>query len=260
MSDLLGHYHFARAGLRSWVYRYPLALGSVLRQYPEKSAREAENVLCKGLDTALESLSSSVSSLSWRASAGTTLSSSSTSRNGGARPSVVLALGPYGATTAPGSEYSGLYPPPYGLGDVKSSPPHTNAYPLSPSPTAGSESCPESESEEALEQFHHDRLMIYASSAERWNQVRWVGFETIPLLREIRAIRKAMYKMEKKLDQAHAQNRSKDGQGPERTMKDFWICGTFPEGRFPQIVLDDKGGKERHATMREVVEAMILPV
>lgn len=161
--------------------RYPLSVESILREYPTKSTAEAEAILHTGLSI---------------------LPSSSTSNQ-------VLALGPYGATTKPGAEYSGLYPPPYGSGSV-----------LDPSPSNYLSSLDDEKAEEALYKFHLSRLKAYSRSSS-WKEVEWIGFETIPLLREVRAIKRAM--------------------GDFGDDKKYWIACTFPDGQCAESTGD--GGR-----------------
>jgi len=65
--------------------------------------------------------------------------------------------------------------------------------------------------------FHLERLEIYASDLEAWNSVDCIAFETIPLLREVRAIRRAMARV------------LRSGVSP----KPWWISFVFPDGKFP---------------------------
>lgn len=123
---------------------------------------------------------------------------------------VVLALGPLGATLKPGAEYSGLYPGPYGFGTVlDSSPSSSNIAPSAED---------DARAEEALYTFHRSRLEAYAQSP-LWDQVEWVGFETIPLVREVKAIRRAI-------------RDTRRGSGSRGPM--YWVACTFPDGKAPQ--------------------------
>jgi homocysteine S-methyltransferase len=163
-----------------------------LREYPQKTTTEAESILHTGLSI---------------------LPSSSTSKN-------VLALGPYGATTKPGAEYSGLYPPPYGSGSV-----------LDPSPSNYLNAQEDKEAEEALYKFHLSRIEAYAKS-DAWGEVEWIGFETIPLLREVKAIKRAM--------ESFASD------------KKYWIACTFPDGKSSQSTED--GGR---VEVEEIVRTLV---
>lgn len=167
--------------------RYPLSVNGIRREYPDQTVQDAEAVLYAGLDVALDAVSA-----------------------GPSTSKAVLALGPYGATTKPGAEYSGLYAPPFGFGTVLDSESTTYAEPES-----------SQKAEDALYKFHLSRIQSYAKS-DRWNSVEWVGFETIPLVREIRAIRRALSDL------------SMDGQKT-------WVACTFPDGQSPEFTAG--GGK-----------------
>ena len=80
---------------------------------------------------------------------------------------VGLSLGAYGACMSPSQEYTGNYEPP-GL-----------------QTTAG------------LQAWHKKRLDVFTKDQQTWNLVDLVAFETIPLVNEIHAVRKA-------ISQAHA--------------------------------------------------------
>ncbi|KAI2672692.1 hypothetical protein CBS147355_8019 [Penicillium roqueforti] len=76
--------------------------------------------------------------------------------------SVALSLGPYGACMVPGQEYSGAYDAAH-------------------------------DSEESLYLWHLDRLRMFAEAeGELVSRVRYVAFETLPRLDEIRAVRRAI--------------------------------------------------------------------
>lgn len=107
-----------------------------------------------------------------------------------------LSLGPFGAQCSPGQEYGGLYPPPFGI-----SSPSKLAY----SPLAGlaapldlfsviQSTNPE---EDHLTAFHLERLLQFSKS-EAFEKLSIIGFETVPVLEEVRAIRRAMGLFEKK--------------------------------------------------------------
>ncbi|KAH1496600.1 hypothetical protein LV164_003888 [Aspergillus fumigatus] len=75
---------------------------------------------------------------------------------------IALSLGPYGACMIPGQEYSGKY-------DA------------------------EHDSEETLFQWHLERLRLFLEADEKTaERVRYVAFETLPRLDEIRAVRRAI--------------------------------------------------------------------
>jgi homocysteine S-methyltransferase len=116
-------------------------------------------------------------------------------------------LGPYGATTKPGAEYSGLYPPPYGSGSV-----------LDFSPSNYLNPTDDKAAEQALYEFHRSRIEAYSRS-QAWESVEWIGYETIPLLREVKAIMRAMAVI-----------------GGD---KKYWIACTFPDGQCAQLASQD---------------------
>lgn len=134
-----------------------------------------------------------------------------------AQVEVALSLGPYGATLVPSCEFSGVYPPPFG-------PPESEAA-----------------AEDALACWHLQRLRVYARHADVWATINILAFETIPLLREIRAVRRAMHTL------LAAPNSPAAGKAPPVTpaggspaplpppRKAWWISCTFPapDGRFP---------------------------
>ncbi len=100
-------------------------------------------------------------------------------KNPGRSIKIALSLGPLGAMLQPPQEYSGNYPPPYGPA----------------LPTAGGEIQDEmmNNAEEALIQFHFERLDVFASDPATWAAIDIIAFETVPLAREALAIRKAMH-------------------------------------------------------------------
>lgn len=157
-------------------------------------------------------------------------------------PKVALSLGPYGATLSPGQEYAGLYPPPYGPAGFDADP-NLNSPPSNYAPPDADKG-----HEDALTAFHLDRLRVYASDADTWGKVAWLAFETIPVLRELRAIRRAVGTLRSEL---RAAGRIKDGE------KDtpFWIASAYPKGKIGQ--LDDKG---RPVELGAVVDALVGPL
>lgn len=116
--------------------------------------------------------------------------------------SVALSLGPFGSTLSPGQEYAGVYPPPYGPGPSGSGPSNAAAQ------------------EEALLAFHLQRLRAF-SATPAFATVRWLAFETVPNLAEVRAIRRAVgaWRSERRAGESNA------GAAPQ-----FWIASAFPKG------------------------------
>ncbi|KAK0475547.1 Homocysteine S-methyltransferase [Armillaria novae-zelandiae] len=75
---------------------------------------------------------------------------------------------------------------------------------------------------DALTFFHFERIEVFLSDPETWAQIDCLAFETIPLLREIRAIRKAMEMVEARIKQDGLES------------KPWWIEAVFPDGMFPE--------------------------
>ncbi|KAI5117859.1 hypothetical protein M0805_007702 [Coniferiporia weirii] len=140
--------------------------------------------------------------------------------NGSARKDVkiVLSLGPYGAILSPMQEFEGLYPPPYGPRGYTPDEMNTNAFAV-----------PSDEGEHAaiaaLEEFHLGRLLVFAgddSDGSVWSLIDAIAFETVPLARELFAIRRAMGSLA-----VHLAARN-------LPMKPWWLSTVWPNGRFPQ--------------------------
>ncbi|GJE93420.1 homocysteine S-methyltransferase [Phanerochaete sordida] len=122
---------------------------------------------------------------------------------------IALALGPYGATLH-ANEFDGLYPPPFGPGGS-----HNHFAPGEDALCA--------QSIQALESFHLDRLRVFAGDAQTWDALDWVAFETLPLAREVTAVRRAMRVL---LGELAARP---DACGRKR----WWISTVHPSGVFP---------------------------
>ncbi|KAL5631325.1 hypothetical protein ACGC1H_006997 [Rhizoctonia solani] len=132
-----------------------------------------------------------------------------TAPSGTPTPRIALSLGPFGATLSPAAEFSGIYPPPYG--------------PSQPVTFFAGKQAPEDElkAEDALFEFHLNRISMLASSMETWDTIDIIGFETVPLLREARAIRRAL--------SALAAN-------PYIRIPPWWISFNFPDGVLPEQI------------------------
>ncbi|CAL1705869.1 unnamed protein product [Somion occarium] len=139
---------------------------------------------------------------------------------------IALSLGPFGATLSPAQEFGGYYPPPYGPGGSKDK--GTNAL---------NDDVEEERAIEALKEFHLERLRVFKEDEEAWNAIDFIAFETVPLTREIRAIRRAVATLQ-----------SEDPMWS----KPYWISAVFPEGRFPEK--DDTG---QHVEIAKVVKALL---
>jgi homocysteine S-methyltransferase len=135
------------------------------------------------------------------------------------RPKVALSLGPFGASLSPAQEFDGFYPPPYGPKAYSTTERNCNHI-ISPDQ--------EELAVEALAKFHYERIMVFANHEPTWNEVDCIALETVPLQREVTAIRRAIGKL------------------PETKRKPWWISLVFPEGQFPGA--DAEGKKLQAAT------------
>lgn len=134
--------------------------------------------------------------------------------------SIALSIGPFGATLSPGQEYAGIYPPPYGPSPTSSSTSSSNA--ISDLETLES-------AIKALEEFHLDRLLAFSEDKSIWDKVDWIAFETIPVLYEYTAIRRAIKRL----------------SATGRAEKKFWISSAYPDGLHPQsLASGDHAGVE----------------
>ncbi|TFY82398.1 hypothetical protein EWM64_g1610 [Hericium alpestre] len=130
---------------------------------------------------------------------------------------IALSLGPYGATLQPTQEFDGIYPPPYGPQGFSQEGPNRNAF-------TEEEAQKEAIAIDALTDFHLQRLRVFANEVEIWSAIDCVAFETVPLRREMEAIKVAM----RLLDHEMAYR----PQGFD--WKPWWISAVFPSGRSPQ--------------------------
>ncbi|KAG9220358.1 hypothetical protein CCMSSC00406_0006623 [Pleurotus cornucopiae] len=140
---------------------------------------------------------------------------------------VALSIGPFGATPVPTQEFDGFYPPPYG----------PQAFPGEGLDGRNSflpgEQAKEEEATQALAEFHLQRLKVYISDPETWAMIDCLAFETVPVVREVAAIRRAIRGLQEEYG--------------ENAMKPWWICNVFPFGKLP----------ERHSSPREVIRAAL---
>ncbi|KAJ7090919.1 Homocysteine S-methyltransferase [Mycena belliarum] len=132
---------------------------------------------------------------------------------------IALSLGPFGAGLAPAQEFDGFYPPPFGPRAYTPDGGNCNAFPQDAAGRAA-----EAAATEALARFHFERLCVFADDAATWAAVDVIAFETVPLVREIRAIRTAVAALEAR----HAGAR-----------KPWWISCVFPGGHFPESALGE---------------------
>lgn len=176
------------------------------------------------------------------------------SRSSGDEAGVVLSLGPYGATLSPSQEYAGIYPPPYGPSlPTSSTEPPTNAFSQTSAGRADA-----IRAENALADWHLDRLRIYAAQEAAWRKVEWVGFETVPLLREVRAIRSAMGRLNDELGKKWGGGRTESEaheEGREWWRKKFWISSAYPDGHHPQHLSSDS--TSIHVSIDDVLKTLL---
>lgn len=185
---------------------------------------EAERILCSGVKL----VASCIASCSSRNEEHNTKS------EGGNKSKVVLSFGPYGSTLQPGQEYGGIYPPPFGPSTS------TNAFP----PDSNDE---EEAAIQALAYHHLDKLEAISHDEAAWREVEWIAFETIPVLHEVRGIRRAMAILRGKLSALYA-----DGDNIDLWWeKKFWITSPFPMGQHPQLLPDGS-----HASIPQVIHSL----
>ncbi|TDL21732.1 Homocysteine S-methyltransferase [Rickenella mellea] len=156
---------------------------------------------------------------------------------------VALALGPFGATLPPpAQEFDGFYPPPYGPMGYTSDRVNTNAF-----------SKDRSEDEDtaivALTQFHLERLRVFESDPKIWNLVDCIAFETVPLAREVKAIRKAIGALSSSVDSTHSPGTVSAVTG----LKSWWISTVWPDARHPQ---ESEPGSDR-LSVPDVINALV---
>ncbi|KAH8995252.1 Homocysteine S-methyltransferase [Lactarius hatsudake] len=135
---------------------------------------------------------------------------------------IALSLAAYGASLPLPHEFDGFYPPPYGPQAYvqHSALPNRNAF-------RADERAQEAQAEAALAAFHLERLRAYAADAQTWRSIDALAFETVPLTREVRAIRRAVAALE--------------DDGLER--KPWWVCAVYTGGEFPEQQQDASGGR-----------------
>ena len=134
--------------------------------------------------------------------------------------SVALSLGPFGSTVKPPQDFDGFYPPPFGpKGPSYERDNLGNTRLFSPDSDGVEED--EKRAIEALAGFHLWRLQAVASDPETWSSVDYVAFETVPHLRELRAIKVAMARFDAE---------SGGSFGGSSGLKGWWISLVFPDG------------------------------
>ncbi|KAL5485537.1 SAM4 [Sanghuangporus weigelae] len=123
--------------------------------------------------------------------------------------SIALSLGPYGSTLSPPQEYGGFYPPPYGPRAYTEDGENFNAF---------TDMNDERAATLALADFHYERLKVFADDGEDsvWPLIDLIAFETVPIQREIYAIRIAMDRLK-----SHLSSRG-------LAYKPWWISTVWP--------------------------------
>ncbi|KAG9039805.1 AdoMet-homocysteine methyltransferase [Tulasnella sp. JGI-2019a] len=146
-------------------------------------------------------------------------------------PALCLSLGPYGAILPGAQEHDGLYPPPFGpVGADAPKDLHTTAF-----ATSSEEECSQSvaaleeRAELSLADFHLRRLLAFAEDDETWDRIDCIAFESVPLVREARAIKRAVSQLEARLVGETVQH-------DQRRMKPWYISCNFhgPNGECTQ--------------------------
>ncbi|KAG6862271.1 hypothetical protein C0995_002202 [Termitomyces sp. Mi166 len=155
--------------------------------------------------------------------------------NSGEIVKIALSLGPFGATLSPPQEFAGYYTPPYGPMRSSETGNICNSFPTDD--TEGEE-----KSIEALARFHLERLLVFARDPETWRQIDIVAFETVPLVREAFAIRKAMLDL----------NDTLAVEGADYVQKPWWISFVLPGGKSPQ-----KNTEGQYKTVQDIVSTTL---
>ncbi|KAG6917818.1 hypothetical protein DXG01_000878 [Tephrocybe rancida] len=153
---------------------------------------------------------------------------------------IALSLGPFGATLSPPQEFDGYYPSPYGPMEFSETELMHNSF--DEEDIEGEEN-----SVNALAQFHLERLLVYAQDPETWKKIDIIAFETVPLVREALAIRKAMLALGDKL--SAELNSTHVGE------KAWWLSFVFPSGKCPQ-----KSSEGQPRTVYDIVHHTLLPI
>lgn len=146
---------------------------------------------------------------------------------------IILSLGTYGSTVSPMQDFDGIFPPPYGPKAYSPTGENTTSF--------GDDVEGIERSIQALTDFHAERLLEYAQIPEVWRLVDGIAFETVPVAREVTAIRRAVTTV---ADALHA-----DG----RHMKPWWLTAVFPNGRCSETRAP--GGE--HIRAKEVANLMV---
>jgi homocysteine S-methyltransferase len=165
------------------------------------------------------------------------------SANASRRPKIALCMGSFGSSIATAAEYHGIYPPPFGPVSVSAlgNTPESLNVKTPPSHAALNATAEgEAQAEHALFEWHLERLRMYADDEDVWKKVDVLAFETIPLAREARAIRRAVSEL----------------FSSGTAVKPWWMSFTFPEGNLPQKQY--AGGPP--VTTEQLLEAIFSPL
>lgn len=139
--------------------------------------------------------------------------------NEGVQPSdirIVLSLGTYGSTVSPMQDFDGIFPPPYGPKAYSATEANTTSF--------GDDAEGLERSIHALSEFHAERLLAYARCMpDAWDLVDGIAFETVPVAREVTAIRRAVTRVSASLG-------GEEG-GRRKHVKPWWLTAVFPDGR-----------------------------
>jgi homocysteine S-methyltransferase len=141
------------------------------------------------------------------------------------RVKIALSLGSFGSAVQPAQEFDGYYPPPYGPQAFIPEGPNRNSYSNTEKYLGDEEN-----SIRHLAIFHLERLRVFAFNHQAWNELDAVAFETVPLTREIIAIRRAVGELIKE----------SQAIDPHFHMKAWWVSTVYPAGALPERTHPDE--------------------
>lgn len=146
---------------------------------------------------------------------------------------IILSLGTCGSTIFPMQDFDGIFPPPYGPKAYLVTEENTTSF--------GDDVEGKERSIQALTDFHAERLLTYTHIQEAWSLIDGVAFKTVPVAREITAIRRAVTLV---ADALRAEG---------KLVKPWWLTAVFPNGRCSETRVP--GGK--HIRAKEVADLMV---
>lgn len=146
---------------------------------------------------------------------------------------IILSLGTYGSTVSPMQDFDGIFPPPYGPRAYSVTGGNTTSF--------GDDMEGRERSIQALADFHAERLLAYAQISEAWDLVDGIAFETVPVAREVTAIRRAVTSVAESL------------RAEGKRTKPWWLTAVFPDGRCSETRIP--GGERMRAT--DVADLMV---